>query len=57
MVQDLIARFHDKFLLGLYHTPNLRGVLRALGPERFKEVMGLQHMKIYVFDDDVMLSG
>ena len=43
--------------LYLYHTPNLRGVLKWAVPERFNEVMGLQHMKIYLFDDDLLLSG
>ena len=57
MVQPLIPHFRDRFTLGLYHTPNLRGILKALCPERFNEVMGLQHMKIYLFDDDVLISG
>ena len=57
MVHDLVANFGSRFTLGLYHTPNLRGILKAVGPERFNEVMGLQHMKIYLFDNDVLLSG
>ena len=57
MVQNLVTEFGGRFTLGLYHTPNLRGVLKAVGPERFNEVMGLQHMKIYIFDDSVLLSG
>ena len=57
MLQSLVTSFRERFTLGLYHTPNLRGVLRAVGPQRFNEVMGLQHMKIYIFDDDVLLSG
>ena len=57
MVQDLITQFGDKLSLGLYHTPNLRGIWKKLNLERFNEVMGLQHMKIYIFDNDVMLSG
>lgn len=57
MVQSLMPDFGDRFTLGLYHTPSLRGVIKALVPERFNEVMGLQHMKIYLFDDDVVISG
>ena len=57
MVQDLAVKYVDRFKLFLYHTPNLRGVLRKYGPERFNEVMGLQHMKIFLFDDDLILSG
>lgn len=57
MVQHLLNKHQDRFKLHLYHTPNLRGVLKYLGPERFNEVMGLQHMKIYIFDNDLVLSG
>ncbi|MFH4979297.1 hypothetical protein AB6A40_006006 [Gnathostoma spinigerum] len=41
----------------LYHTPNLRGVLKQLLPERVNEIVGLQHLKLYIFDDDVIISG
>ncbi|XP_015595297.1 CDP-diacylglycerol--glycerol-3-phosphate 3-phosphatidyltransferase, mitochondrial [Cephus cinctus] len=41
----------------LYHTPKLRGVLKALIPERFNELIGLQHMKLYLFDDTLIISG
>ncbi len=57
MVQPLVNEYEDRFKLNLYHTPNLRGWLKWAGPERFNEVMGLQHMKIYIFDDDLVLSG
>lgn len=57
MVQELVHSYGEDFKLHLYHTPNLRGLLRRIGPERFNEVMGLQHMKIYIFDDDFILSG
>ena len=57
MVRGLVKEYYDRFTFGLYHTPNLRGYLKNYGPERFNEVMGLQHMKIFVSDDDVLLSG
>ena len=57
MLQGLVNAFGSRFKLHLYHTPNLRGVLRRYGPERFNEVMGLQHMKLYICDDDLMISG
>ena len=41
----------------MYHTPLLRGVLKALVPQRYNETLGLQHTKIFVFDDSVILSG
>ena len=41
----------------MYHTPLLRGALKALVPQRYNETLGLQHTKIFVFDDSVILSG
>lgn len=43
--------------VSLFHTPNLRGLLRLLIPERFNETIGLQHIKVYLFDNNVILSG
>lgn len=41
----------------LYHTPKLRGLLKAVIPDRFNELVGLQHMKLYLFDDTLIISG
>lgn len=41
----------------LYHNPRLRGWLRYMLPNRLNEVLGVQHIKAYVFDDTVILSG
>jgi CDP-diacylglycerol--glycerol-3-phosphate 3-phosphatidyltransferase len=41
----------------LYHTPRLRGFLKTLIPNRLNEVIGLQHMKLYLFDDTLIISG
>lgn len=41
----------------LYHTPRLRGLLKSLIPDRFNELIGLQHMKLYMFDDTLIISG
>lgn len=58
MLQPLLLSSHSERLkLHLYHTPNLRGLLKKLLPERFNEGMGLQHMKVYLFDDNLLLSG
>lgn len=40
-----------------YHTPKLRGVKKSLSPERFSEIFGIQHMKLYIFDDSLIISG
>uniref|UniRef100_A0A5K3ER57 CDP-diacylglycerol--glycerol-3-phosphate 3-phosphatidyltransferase n=1 Tax=Mesocestoides corti TaxID=53468 RepID=A0A5K3ER57_MESCO len=43
--------------VALYHSHRLRSWLRKILPERLNEVVGLQHIKVYVFDDNVILSG
>lgn len=41
----------------MFHTPNLVGARKRLLPRRINEGWGLQHMKLYGFDDEVLLSG
>lgn len=41
----------------LYHTPKLRGLLKTVIPDRFNELIGLQHMKLYMIDNDIIISG
>ncbi|GAB4822465.1 hypothetical protein N2152v2_009511 [Parachlorella kessleri] len=43
--------------VALFHTPALRGLLRRLLPPRVREIVGVQHMKAYVFDDTLLISG
>ncbi|QPG74685.1 hypothetical protein FOA43_002018 [Brettanomyces nanus] len=57
LLAPLVSRFGDRIDVRLYHTPKLHGLLKMLIPKRFNEGFGLQHMKIYGFDDQVMLSG
>lgn len=57
MLSKLVSDGSDNFRLYLYHTPNLRGFVKHYFPERFNEGFGLQHMKLFVFDNDVILTG
>lgn len=41
----------------MFHTPNLTGLRKRLIPKRINEGWGLQHMKLYGFDDEVIISG
>ncbi|KAI6228817.1 CDP-diacylglycerol--glycerol-3-phosphate 3-phosphatidyltransferase [Aphelenchoides fujianensis] len=41
----------------LFHTPDLGGLLKRFLPERVNEIVGLQHMKFFIFDYCVILSG
>jgi CDP-diacylglycerol--glycerol-3-phosphate 3-phosphatidyltransferase len=43
--------------VNLYNTPQLRGGLKRLLIPPFNEVVGLQHAKLYVFDDVTVVSG
>lgn len=45
------------FSLSLYHTPALRGLRKKFAPPKWNELIGLQHMKLYLFDDTVIISG
>lgn len=58
---SLLARLEKEFGsrvdIRLYHTPQLNGLKKRWIPRRFNEGWGLQHMKIYGVDDEVMLSG
>ncbi|KAG2216276.1 hypothetical protein INT45_006190, partial [Circinella minor] len=57
LLLSLIKEFPTQVQVSLYHTPDLTGVLKRTLPQRFNEGIGLMHLKIYGFDDTVMLSG
>ncbi|XP_055385153.1 CDP-diacylglycerol--glycerol-3-phosphate 3-phosphatidyltransferase, mitochondrial [Condylostylus longicornis] len=57
MLLPLIQQFDRNFCLSMYHTPVLRGITKKLAPPRWNELLGLQHMKIYLFDNSVLISG
>lgn len=56
MLMPLIKQ-SEHFNVSLYHTPLLRGITKRLAPPRWNELLGLQHTKIYLFDDTVVISG
>ena len=41
----------------VFHTPNLTGLRKQIVPRRINEGWGLQHMKLYAFDDELIMSG
>uniref|UniRef100_A0A3Q3IQT4 CDP-diacylglycerol--glycerol-3-phosphate 3-phosphatidyltransferase n=1 Tax=Monopterus albus TaxID=43700 RepID=A0A3Q3IQT4_MONAL len=57
MLLPLVQHFTSQMRVSLYHTPDLRGLLRLLVPQRFNETIGVQHIKVYLFDDSVIISG
>lgn len=56
LLQKLVDESKNVFV-SLYHTPNLRGLTKRVIPARWNELVGLQHMKIYVADHTVIISG
>ncbi|KAJ8606589.1 hypothetical protein MRB53_040818 [Persea americana] len=57
LLAPLITEFGDRVEINMYHTPNLSGLRKRLIGRRFDEGWGLQHMKLYGFDDEIILSG
>lgn len=57
MLQDLVDMDPSRCSLNLYHTPYLRGMYKNIMPQRWNELIGLQHMKVYIMDDVVIMSG
>jgi len=58
MLEPLLRdKYEDRCKVFLYHTPKLRGVMKAAMPDRFNELIGLQHMKLYIIDDALIISG
>lgn len=53
----LAAEFPSQVEIRMYHTPNLTGFRKSMLPKRLNEGWGLQHMKIYGIDDEVIISG
>lgn len=53
----LVNEFENRFSLFLYHTPNLRGFVKKILPERTNETVGVMHMKIYIADNELVISG
>lgn len=58
LLAPLIEEFGpDRVEIRMYHTPNLTGLRKKYIPKRINEGWGLQHMKLYGVDDEIILSG
>ncbi|RFU35889.1 hypothetical protein B7463_g469, partial [Scytalidium lignicola] len=58
LLAPLVAEFGpDRVEVRMYHTPNLTGLRKKYIPKRINEGWGLQHMKLYGVDDEIILSG
>ncbi|KAI4138993.1 MAG: hypothetical protein L6R39_006508, partial [Caloplaca ligustica] len=57
LLTSLLTSFPDRVEVRMYHTPNLTGFRKRFVPRRINEGWGLQHIKLYGIDDEVILSG
>lgn len=57
LLVDLVKEFPKRVEVRLYHTPNLTGLRKWIIPNRINEGWGLQHMKLYGVDDEIIMSG
>lgn len=58
LLAPLVTEFgSDRIEIRMYHTPNLTGLRKKYIPKRINEGWGLQHMKLYGIDDEIIMSG
>ncbi|KAH6892977.1 hypothetical protein B0T10DRAFT_400707 [Thelonectria olida] len=58
LLAPLVTEFGaDRVEIRMYHTPNLTGLRKQYVPKRINEGWGLQHMKLYGVDDEIVMSG
>ncbi|KAL8772651.1 MAG: hypothetical protein Q9209_002312 [Squamulea sp. 1 TL-2023] len=57
LLASLVVDFPERVEIRMYHTPNLTGLRKRFIPKRINEGWGLQHIKLYGIDDEVILSG
>lgn len=59
MLKPLLNQYGESnnLKISLYHTPNLRGLLKKFLPPRWNETIGVAHLKAFIFDDNFVISG
>ena len=57
LLLTLIEEFGDRVDVWFFRSPNLKGLLEKVVPERYDEGWGTWHGKWYAVDDEVILSG
>ncbi|CVL13247.1 probable phosphatidylglycerophosphate synthase PEL1 [Fusarium proliferatum] len=58
LLAPLVEEFGaDRVEIRMYHTPNLTGLRKQFIPKRINEGWGLQHMKLYGVDDEIIMAN
>eukprot|EP01083_Nonionella_stella_P072228 194567_1 len=57
LLSPFLSAHETQAQLALFHSPSVSSMWRSVLGERHNEIISLQHIKIYLFDDTVILSG
>eukprot|EP00042_Codosiga_hollandica_P051548 m.634636 g.634636 ORF g.634636 m.634636 type:complete len:487 (+) comp58303_c0_seq7:2-1462(+) len=57
ITHPLVQQFGHMCDVSLYHTPELRHIWKRILVPPFNEIISLTHVKIYIYDDTLLLSG
>ncbi|CAE6439224.1 unnamed protein product [Rhizoctonia solani] len=57
LLLPLVNSYPNRVQVKLFRSPKLSGPLRYLVPRRFDEGWGTWHAKVYLVDDEILLSG
>ena len=57
LLNQLSAQYGKRISICFYHSPNVNNLLKSIVPPRFIEGFGLQHMKLYISDSHLIISG
>ena len=57
LLAQLKITANERCQMSFYHTHCLRGWVKSVLPSKWNETVGLQHCKVYVFDDSLIISG
>ncbi|KAI1727332.1 PLD-like domain-containing protein [Ditylenchus destructor] len=54
---ELLKPIADDADIRFFYHPDMRGAMRNSLPQRINEIFGVQHMKFFIFDDTIIISG
>jgi len=57
ILAQLKTKASERCRVSFYLTPYLKGWWGRMVPRKWNETVGLQHCKVYVFDDSLVISG
>jgi CDP-diacylglycerol--glycerol-3-phosphate 3-phosphatidyltransferase len=50
-------KFPQRVDIALYRTPDMGRLLGRIAPSRWNETIGVQHTKVALFDNQLILTG